>query len=62
LQICVLEFGLGSFLAPMNALLQGLAFSEIFDNALDGLRCLFLGENVAPDDECEVKSYQYHHI
>ena len=32
-KICVLEFGLGSFLAPINALLQGLAFSEIFDNA-----------------------------
>ena len=52
-KICVMEFALGSLLAPVNATLQGIEMSSILDNIIDGLSCLFLGQNVAPDDVCE---------
>jgi hypothetical protein len=48
-----MEFCLGSLLAPFNAYMQGIAMGSILDNAVDGLFCMFLGTNVAEDDECE---------
>jgi drug/metabolite transporter (DMT)-like permease len=53
MKICVMEFALGSLLAPVNAQLQGLKMSDILGNAVDGLLCMFLGQNVAKDDDCE---------
>lgn len=52
MKICVMEFLLGSLLAPINAQLQGLGMSHIIENAVDGLACMFLGQNVALNDQC----------